>query len=408
MFTETTGQVLTRNPTSPRILPDLNALYNLEDNTNGRSRRAFLIGLILPGRPGSIVEEHLDELEQLAESAGMQVAGRALQGRRAPDPATWIGGGKVEEIAVQAKELKADLLLFDDDLTGSQIRNLVKATELTIMDRSGLILEIFDQRASSREARTQVELARLKYELPRLTRQWSHLSRQGGGFGRRGGEGEKQLEQDRRVLRTRIRRLEQDLEKIERTREVQRRGRSGAPVVALAGYTNAGKSTLFNRLTHAGTLAENRLFATLDAKLRRGALNLNRPDGGGSVVFADTVGFIRKLPHHLVSSFRSTLGGIAEADVVLHVIDRSHPRWQEQMEVAEEVMEDLGVNRGRVINVFNKCDLLPADGVGDGGICLSALTGTGLGDLRAEVARRLLASPPDAADPSDVPAPDLR
>ena len=367
-------------------------MYNLEDTNSGRSRRAFLVGLILPGRPGFVVDEHLDELEQLAESAGAEVTGRAVQGRRTPDPATWIGGGKLEEIAAEAKELSAGLLIFDDDLTGSQVKNLEKATGLAIMDRSGLILDIFDQRAQSREARTQVELARLKYALPRLTRQWSHLSRQGGGFGRRGGEGEKQLEQDRRVLRTRIRRLEQDLEKIERTREVQRRGRHGAPVVALAGYTNAGKSTLFNRLTHAGTLAENRLFATLDAKLRRGVVSGG--EGGMPVVFADTVGFIRKLPHHLVSSFRSTLGGIAEADVVLHVIDRSHPRWQEQMEVAEKVMEELGVERARVVNVFNKCDLLPGDGRVDDSVWVSALTGAGLDDLRAEVARRLTAAAP--------------
>jgi GTP-binding protein HflX len=383
-------------------------LYNLEDSNSGRSRRAFLVGLILPGRPGFVVDEHLDELEQLAESAGVEVAGRAVQGRRTPDSATWIGGGKLEETAAAAKELSADLLIFDDDLTGSQIKNLEKATELSIMDRSGLILEIFGQRAQSREARTQVELARLKYMLPRLTRAWTHLSRQGGGFGRRGGEGEKQLEQDRRGLRVRIRRLEQDLEKIERTRAVQRRGRHGTPVVALAGYTNAGKSTLFNRLTHAGTLAENRLFATLDAKLRRGVLNPDSPEGGVPVVFADTVGFIRKLPHHLVSSFRSTLGGIAEADVVLHVIDRSHPRWQEQMEVAEKVMEELGVDRERVLNVFNKCDLL-AGGRLDGGVSVSALTGAGLEDLRAEVARRLAAaSPAPAVKLTDFAVPDLR
>jgi GTPase len=378
-------------------------LYNLEDNTHGRSRRAFLVGLILPGLPGPVVDEHLDELAQLAESAGMMVVGRAVQGRRAPDPATWIGGGKLEEIAAQARELEAGLLLFDDDLTGSQVRNLEKATSLSIMDRSSLILDIFGQRARSREARTQVELARLKYSLPRLTRQWSHLSRQGGGPGQRGGEGEKQLEQDRRMLRHRIRRLEEDLEKIERTRAVQRHGRDGAPVVALAGYTNAGKSTLFNRLTHAGTLAENRLFATLDAKLRRGVIEGNAP-----VVFADTVGFIRKLPHHLVSSFRSTLGEIAEADAVLHVIDRSHPLWQEQMEVAEGVMDELGVDRERVLNVFNKCDLLPVESLPQGGVNVSALNGDGLADLRAELARRLPARPPGpASHPADLAVPDL-
>lgn len=381
-------------------------MYNLEQSSFARSRRAFLVGLILPGRPGYVVDEQMDELAQLAESAGVEVAGRAVQGRRSADSATWIGAGKVEEISAQAKELKADLLIFDDDLTGSQVKNLEKATGLAVMDRSGLILDIFDQRARSREARTQVELARLKYSLPRLTRQWSHLSRQGGGVGARGGEGEKQLEADRRLLRVRIRRLERELETIERTRDVQRRGRRGTRVVALAGYTNAGKSTLFNRLTHAGTLAENRLFATLDAKLRRGVL-----DGGTPVVFADTVGFIRKLPHHLVSSFRSTLGEIADADVVLHVIDRSHPRWQEQLEVAEGVMDELGVDRGRVINVFNKGDLLPEEmprGVSDGAVWISAVTGAGLDELRAEVARRLSSeSPEPVADLIEAAVPDL-
>jgi GTP-binding protein HflX len=253
------------------------------------------------------------------------------------------------------------------------------------MDRSALILDIFDQRARTREARTQVELARLNYMLPRLTRQWSHLSRQGGGFGQRGGEGEKQLEQDRRLLRARVRRLEEDLKKIERTRGVQRGGRAGAPTVALTGYTNAGKSTLFNRLTSAGTLAEDRLFATLDAKLRRGSL-----DGSRTAVFADTVGFIRKLPHHLVSSFRSTLGEITAADVVLHVIDRSHPHWQEQAEVAEAVMEELGVERDRVVKVYNKTDLLPEDELRNGeGLWVSAVTGEGIPALKSELARRL-------------------
>ena len=331
-----------------------------------KSRRVFLVGVILKGQHGTaaagqIVEEHLDELAQLADSAGSRVVGRAVQARQAPDAATFIGKGKAAEIAAAATELDADLLLFDDDLSPGQVKALEEATDLAVLDRSGLILEIFDQRAKSREARTQVELARLNYLLPRLTKRWSHLSRQAGGKGTRGGEGEKQLEQDRRVLRTRIRRLEEDLARIDRTRGVQRHGRRGVPVVALTGYTNAGKSTLFNRLTAADTLAENRLFATLDAKLRRGSLGTNGaagtaggngaagPEGiggaagvgsdgdgigahgsaggpGRSAVFADTVGFIRKLPHHLVSSFRSTLGEITAADLVLHVVDRSHPQ----------------------------------------------------------------------------------
>ncbi len=356
-----------------------------EEIRSAPSRGAFLVGLILPGQPGYVVEEHLDELAQLADTAGARVAGRAVQARKAPDPATFVGRGKAEEIAAAARDLGADLLIFDDDLSGSQVKNLEELTKLAVMDRSSLILDIFDQRARSREARTQVELARLKYSLPRLTRKWSHLSRQGGGVGLRGGEGESQLEQDRRVLRTRIRRLEEDLEKIERTRNVQRHGRAGAPTVALTGYTNAGKSTLFNRLTAAGTLAEDRLFATLDAKLRRGSV-----DGAKTAVFADTVGFIRKLPHHLVSSFRSTLGEITAADLVLHVIDRSHPRWEEQMAVAEQVMDELGVDRERVVNVFNKSDLVPADESRNGhALWVSAATGEGIPALKVELGRRL-------------------
>jgi GTP-binding protein HflX len=376
-------------------------LHNLEESRIARSRRAFLVGLVLPGQPGYVVEEHLDELAQLADTAGAVVVGRAVQSRKAPDPATFIGSGKAEEIGEAARELGADLLLFDDDLSGSQVKRLEEATKLSVMDRSALILDIFDLRAQSREARTQVELARLKYMLPRLTRQWSHLSRQGGGFGQRGGEGEKQLEQDRRVLRARVRRLEEDLEKIERTRGVQRRGRDGVPSVALTGYTNAGKSTLFNRLTAAGTLAENRLFATLDAKLRRGQV-----DGTRSAVFADTVGFIRKLPHHLVSSFRSTLGEITAADLVLHVVDRSHPRWQEQAEVAEAVMDDLGVDRERVIRVFNKSDLVPAEEPRNGALWVSAATGEGIAELKGELARRLGLGAP-AASASFEAAPGL-
>jgi GTPase len=370
-------------------------LHNLEESPFTRVRRAFLVGIILPGQPGYVVEEHLDELAQLAETANAVVVGRAMQARKAPDRATFVGSGKAEEIATAARELGADLLLFDDDLSGSQVKNLEDVTKLSVMDRSGVILDIFDLRAQSREARTQVELARLKYMLPRLTRQWSHLSRQGGGVGQRGGEGEKQLEQDRRALRVRVKRLEQDLEKIDRTRGVQRHGRKDAPSIALTGYTNAGKSTLFNRLTAAGTLAENRLFATLDAKLRRGAL-----DGSRTAVFADTVGFIRKLPHHLVSSFRSTLGEITAADLVLHVVDRSHPRWQEQSEVAEAVMDELGVDRERVIKVFNKSDLVPADTPRDGGLWVSAATGEGIPELKAFLARRLGFSAPVQDEPA--------
>jgi GTP-binding protein HflX len=408
----------------------LNTLPSPDNSQRSKSRRVFLVGVILKGQHGAaaagqIVEEHLDELAQLADSAGYRVVGRAVQARQAPDAATFIGKGKAAEIAAAATELDAGLLLFDDDLSAGQVKALEEATDLAILDRSGLILDIFDQRAKSREARTQVELARLNYLLPRLTKRWSHLSRQAGGKGTRGGEGEKQLEQDRRVLRTRIRRLEEDLARIDRTRGVQRHGRRGVPVVALTGYTNAGKSTLFNRLTAADALAEDRLFATLDAKLRRGSLGTNgahgtqasagnEPTGGAagagesgasagasgsaggsglSAVFADTVGFIRKLPHHLVSSFRSTLGEITAADLVLHVVDRSHPQWHDQMRVADEVLDELGVERQRVVTVFNKCDriaALPRSAGQDGeGLRVSALTGEGIDSLRAEIARRL-------------------
>ena len=344
--------------------------------------------------PGYVAEEHLDELAELTRSAGVEVVGRAVQRRPRPDARTFIGSGKAAEIQAAAAELGADLIVFDDDLTPSQVKNLEKILEVEVYDRSALILEIFFQRARTREARTQVELAQLSYMLPRLTRQWTHLSRQVGGIGARGGEGETQLEVDRRMMRKRISQLKRELAKIERTREVQRRAREGASLVALAGYTNAGKSTLFNRLTRAGTKVEDRLFATLDSKLRRGSL-----DHDGSVaIFSDTVGFIRKLPHHLVASFKSTLEEIAHAAVVLHVVDRSHAGWQEQMEVGREVLADIGVDAGRILTVFNKVDLLdgqPRNGTGENGeqiVWISSLTGDGLGELRDAIRGRLRAT----------------
>jgi GTP-binding protein HflX len=342
------------------------------------------VGLSLPSAPATLVEEHLDELAELTTSAGVEVAARATQSRKAPHPRTFIGPGKAEELATAAKSLGADLLIFDDDLTASQVRKLEDIVDRQVLDRSGLILEIFQQRAKSREARTQVELARLQYLLPRLTRRWGHLSRQVGGIGVRGGEGETQLEADRRMLRRQIGRLEKDLEKIERTRDVQRRGRRDVQVVALAGYTNAGKSTLFNALTKAGVHAENRLFATLDARLRRTVLS-----DGHAVVFSDTVGFIRKLPHHLVASFRSTLAGIRDASLVLHVVDRSHPQWREHLEVGREVLADLEVDPDAILVVYNKIDRLPDDLRFGDGIGVSAVEGTGLDALDAALRGRL-------------------
>ena len=344
------------------------------------------MGLSLPGQPGWLVEEHLDELAELTRSAGVEVAARAMQQRKTPHAGTFIGRGKAEEVGAAARELGADLAIFDDDLSASQVKNLEEILDLQVIDRSGLILEIFVQRARTGEARTQVELARLEYLLPRLTRRWTHLSRQVGGIGVRGGEGETQLEADRRMLRQRIRQLKRDLEKIERTRQVQRRGRRDALQIALAGYTNAGKSTLFNQLTKAGAPVEDRLFATLDSKLRRGALS---PDT--VVVFADTVGFIRKLPHHLVASFKSTLEEITYADLVLHVVDRSHPQWQDQLEVGEAVLQDLGVDGDRVVTLFNKSDLAGAPARStEGALWISARTGSGLEGMKKAILERLV------------------
>jgi GTP-binding protein HflX len=347
-------------------------------------RSVVLVGLALPHQPVPVVEEHLDELAALAASAGARVVARSLQVRRAPHAATFIGSGKAEALRGLCAEGGADLLLFDDDLSPGQAGNLEELIGQPVLDRSGLILEIFRTRARSREARTQVELAQLEYQLPRLTRRWGHLSRQVGGIGVRGGEGETQLEADRRILRQRIRKLKRDLAKIERTRELQRSRRRGAVSVALAGYTNAGKSSLFNCLTRADALVEDRLFATLDSKLRRGAL-----DAGETVVFADTVGFIRKLPHDLVASFRGTLGEVSAADLVLHVIDRSHAGWREHRQVGAEVLDDLGVDRSRVLEVYNKVDRLPPGTTPNGDVWISARSGEGLEGLKARIRQRV-------------------
>lgn len=355
--------------------------------------RCWLVGVRLGATPQLEVEEHLEELGGLTKAAGGLVLGESVQARDRPDPGSFIGRGKAEEVGDDVRDAEVDLVLFDDDLTASQIRLLEKLTGAAVMDRSGLILEIFHQRARTSEARTQVELARLRYLLPRLTARWSHLSRQQGGIGVRGGEGETQLEADRRMLRTRIARLERDLESIERTRRVQKANRSGVREVALAGYTNAGKSTLFNRLTGAGAFVKDQVFATLDSKLREGHLV-----AGKTAIFADTVGFIRKLPHHLVASFRSTMGQVRSADVVLHVVDRSHPTWRDQQEIADEVLRDLEVAPDSVVLVHNKIDRLEsALEAPDGAFAVSATTGRGVEELKRHLAARLFDLPEDAS-----------
>jgi GTPase len=355
-------------------------------NSNGSPEKAILVGLILPDLTRALVDEHLEELEKLTESAGGTVVGKILQERRSPDSATFIGRGKVATLAELVRERGATLVIFDDDLSPAQIRNVEKEVSATVIDRSALILDIFARRARSAESRTQVELAQLNYLFPRLTRQWSHLSRQAGGIGTRG-VGETQLELDRRIVRDRIARLNIDLERIEQTRQTQRRGRSNLFTIALVGYTNAGKSTLFNQLTRGGAETVDKLFATLDAKLQRSHHPMPT-----ETVFIDTVGFIRKLPHHLVASFRSTMEEAVAADLVLHVINLAHPNVESQREVGRAVLGDLLIPEDRVIEVYNKADQIAPDILFDrdtaNSATVSALTGSGIEKLVDLLRRR--------------------
>lgn len=315
--------------------------------------RAVLVALVLPGTPSWLVDDHLDELESLADTAGADVVDRATQRRMKPDPATLIGTGKISDIKKICAEHQAKLIIFDDDLSPAQVRNLEKRFSGKVLDRSGLILDIFATRARTREARVQVELAQLEYYYPRLTRQWSHLRGSQGGIGFRG-PGETQLEVDRRAVQKRITRFKRELGKIAKQRETRRSGRKDTPTVALVGYTNVGKSTLLNSLTGTkDAFVENRLFATLDPKVRR-----IESAPGHPVLVIDTVGFIRKLPHHLVASFRSTLEEAKDADLILHVADLSHPLVEEQMKQTHVVLKDLGLSDTPQILVFNKIDAL--------------------------------------------------
>ena len=308
--------------------------------------RVILVGVERPLRekaPGEharfLPEESLAELARLSETAGLEVVGRVVQILRdGAHPATFIGAGKVEEVKTQVVETGAHAVIFDDDLSPAQQRNLEKALGIKVVDRSQLILDIFAQHAQSLAGKLQVELAQLEYVRPRLTRQWTHLSRLGGGVGTRG-PGETQLEVDRRRLRERIATLRRRLEDVERTRSLQRheRARTPFPCAALVGYTNAGKSTLMNALTHASVLVEDKLFATLDPTSRR----LDLP-GGQPVMLIDTVGFINKLPHQLVDAFKSTLEEVRSADLLIHVVDATHPRWEEQKAVVGNVLEEIG------------------------------------------------------------------
>ena len=348
---------------------------------------AVLVGVSLPHLPQHLVEEYLDELGALVESAGGDPRHRVIQVRDRLDAATYIGKGKAEEIAALCGAEKIRLAVFDDELSPAQVRNLEKILGIRVCDRTAVILDIFARRARTREARTQVELAQYTYLLPRLTRAWSHLSRQAGGIGTRG-VGETQLETDRRVIRKRIAHLTDQLRQIAVSREVQARRRRDTFEVALVGYTNAGKSSLMNQLTAARVKVEDRLFATLDTTFRRMPLQGVQQE----VLLIDTVGFVRKLPHNLVASFRSTLEQVREADLLLHVVDASHPSFEEQAGTTLQLLDELAMGGLPAITVLNKIDRAPegvlarAGGLYPDHVAVSALTGAGLDGLRAAVA----------------------
>ena len=316
--------------------------------------KVLIIGTIRPGFNEYLVNEHLNELELLVETAGGIVSGKVLQRISKINSSTFIGKGKANQLINQASELGVKILIFDDELTPAQIKNYHKISEkLKVLDRSGLILDIFKRHAKTKEATTQVELAYLEYLLPRLTRQWTHLERQMGGIGTRAGMGETQIEIDRRLIRTKITKLKKNLIQIEKERKIQSLRRSSEFRVSLVGYTNAGKSTLFKALTGSDVFIKNQLFATLDTTIRQLSIDSNH-----SILLSDTVGFIRKLPHNLVASFRSTLKEVVESNLILMVLDVSSDYLKDHIGVIKEVLDGLGAKNIPLIYVLNKVDLI--------------------------------------------------
>ncbi|MFP4370563.1 MAG: GTPase HflX [Candidatus Kapaibacterium sp.] len=315
-----------------------------------KPEKAIAASVIRKGGDREKALEYLDELEFLAETAGAEVVEKIYQELENPNSATVVGKGKLEELKLTIEDEGINLIIFDDDLSPAQVRNLEKALDIKVMDRSGIILDIFAGRAKTLEAKTQVELAQLQYMLPRLTRMWTHLSKQYGGIGTKG-PGETQIETDRRIIRTRIQLLKEKLLDMDTQREQQRKKRESMPRFALVGYTNAGKSTLMNTITNSDVYIEDKLFATLDTTVR----TFDMP-GGQRALLSDTVGFIRKLPAHLVASFRSTLAEASEADVLLHVVDISNPHYKDHIEVVDKTLESLKIDHIPTLVVFNKID----------------------------------------------------
>lgn len=360
-----------------------------EDLTIKKINRAVLVGLNSPGlaREENADEESLEELTALLETAGGTCLGTVLQRKENPDPRTFIGEGKVEEVKALARDMDAGLVIFDNPLSPSQQRVLSEALDKPVLDRSGLILDIFAQRARTAEGRLQVSLAQYKYLLPRLTGMWKHLERQEGAIGTRG-PGETQLESDRRHIHRKIAKLEEELKDVRRVRATQRvqREKNELPVIAIVGYTNAGKSTLLNKLTGADIPANDRLFDTLDTTTRTLAVS-----DTCTALNSDTVGFIRKLPHQLVDAFKATLEELEYASLLLHVIDASNPDWREQAQVVDELIGELGASQTPRIEVFNKCDKYYMDILphGEDAVSVSAKTGEGLEKLLSLIAKRL-------------------
>jgi GTP-binding protein HflX len=365
-----------------------------------RPERVFLVGVELKSRQGVDPRDSRSELGELAATAGGEVIGDGLQKLEALAAATFIGKGKAEEFAAFGRRNNVDTVIFDDELSPAQSRNLEKIFNCKVLDRTALILDIFAQRARTREGKLQIELAQLQHLLPRLTRFWGHLSRQSGGIGMRGGEGETQLETDRRRVQDRIARISRELELVRRQRGLQRnaRQRNNWPLASIVGYTNAGKSTLLNALTGADVLVKDILFATLDPTTRKLRLPTNQ-----NVLLTDTVGFIRKLPHGLVEAFKATLEEVVQADLLLHVVDLSHPQAEDQIQAVNAVLAEIGAGEKPTIMVFNKMDRLTdnAGGTGANGVLnrllekhphavsISATTGAGLPTLLAELGTQL-------------------